>query len=162
MDIYLIRHGDALALGESGSTVDADRPLTALGQGQAHAVGKSLLDQGVSLDKVVTSPFLRARQTAEFILEELTPPPELHVCDDLVPEGKPRKVARFLRNLGPEQVGLVGHMPQLGLLAAWLIGGKKTQIELAKAGVAYISCGDKPRKGEGTLHWLVTPAWLAL
>ena len=43
--------------------------------------------------------------------------------------------------------------------AAWLIGNKKAQLDLAKAGVAHIICPDGPRKGEGTLDWLVTPAW---
>ena len=53
---------------------------------------------------------------------------------------------------------MVGHMPHLGVLAAWLIGKKKAHIDLAKPGVAHITC-TSPRKGRGTLLWLVTPEW---
>jgi hypothetical protein len=50
-------------------------------------------------------------------------------------------------------------MPHLGELAAWLIGSKKAQVELAKSGVACLRCGDAPGKGMAVLQWLVTPAW---
>jgi phosphohistidine phosphatase SixA len=54
----------------------------------------------------------------------------------------------------------VGHQPDLGEFAAWLIGSKKAQIDIAKAGVAFIHCEKEVTKGGGSLEWLVPPEWL--
>jgi phosphohistidine phosphatase SixA len=108
----------------------------------------------------VTSPLLRAQQTAAGICAQW-PALELRECDDLAPGGKPRKLARYLRDGGGNAIGLVGHMPHLGEYTAWLIGSRKAQIDLAKAGVACVECPNGPRKGGGTLVWLVTPEWLS-
>jgi len=162
VDLYLIRHADAIPVGERGIQEDVDRPLSEQGETQARTVAGGLQRRGVSLSVIVTSPLRRARQTAEGILRAWTPPgPELLVADELAPGGKRRKLARFLRNWGADKVALVGHQPDLNDFAAWLIGSKKAQIDLAKAGVAYITCGDGPRKGTGSLLWLVAPEWLA-
>jgi phosphohistidine phosphatase len=160
MDLYLIRHADALALGERGITEDAARPLSEKGESQARQVGAVLRKKGFTVDMLVTSPLVRARQTTDFLLQNWEgPPPEVHVCDDLAPDAKPRKLSRFLRKLGGEHVALVGHLPHIAHWGAWLLGAKKAHIEIAKAGVALITCGDGPRKGTGALQWLVTPTW---
>ncbi|PWT85179.1 MAG: phosphohistidine phosphatase SixA [Proteobacteria bacterium] len=159
MDLYVIRHADAVPLGERGITEDADRPLSEAGEKQARALGKGLAKRGIVFDKVATSPYPRARQTAELMLKAWTPEPELVTCDDLVPDGKPKGVGRFLRGLKGERIAVVGHMPQLGDLTAWIIGGKKARIDLAKAGVAHVYSSEEVRKGSGTLVWLVTSEW---
>jgi phosphohistidine phosphatase len=160
VDLYLIRHADALALGERGITEDADRPLSAGGEVQARTVGAGLQAKGVRPEVIVTSPLVRARQTAEGIQRQFqVERPALEICEELAPGGKPKRLARFLRGLGRDAVVLVGHQPDLPEWAAWLIGSKKAQIDLAKAGVALISCPDGPRKGGGTLVWLVRPEW---
>jgi phosphohistidine phosphatase len=162
VDLYLIRHADAVPLGEGGFTEDADRPLTETGQEQAKQLAIGLRQKGVHLSMVLTSPLLRARQTAEGMLSAWQDAgPELRVCEDLAPGGKRRRLSRFLKDLGQDRVALVGHQPDLGEYAAWLIGSKKAQIDLAKAGVAYIACPQGAGKGEGTLTWLVTPDWLS-
>ena len=160
MDLYLIRHAEAQPLGEGGVRDDAERPLTAAGHGQCGPLAGALQRQGVRLEHVVTSPLLRARQTAEGLLKNLAPPtPELHTCDFLAPGGKRRKLTRFLRGLGAQSVAIVGHAPDLDLYAGWLIGAKKAQVDLAKAGAACIHFDDEPGKGVGVLTWLVTPEW---
>jgi phosphohistidine phosphatase len=161
MDLYLIRHADALPLGERGITEDVNRPLSEKGEAQSPLVAATLQRQGVELNLLVTSPLVRARQTAEGVIHHLKPAPEIQVCEDLAPGGKAKKLARFLRERSAEQIGLVGHAPDLNELAAWLIGSRKAQIEIAKAGLACISCPDKPRKAGGMLVWLVTPEWYA-
>jgi phosphohistidine phosphatase len=160
MHLYLIRHADAAALGERGITEDAARPLSQQGEAQAHKVGRTLRKKGVKLDKLVTSPLVRARQTADLILQGWEgSPPEVLVCDCLAPDAKPRKLAKFLRKLGGEHVALVGHLPHIAEWAGWLVGAKKAHLELAKAGIALVACGDGPGKGMGVLQWLVTPDW---
>jgi phosphohistidine phosphatase SixA len=69
------------------------------------------------------------------------------------------KLSRFLLKQEGEHIGLVGHMPHLGEIAAWLVGSKKARIELAKSGVARLRCGDAPGKGMAMLRWLVTLVW---
>ena len=161
MDLYLIRHAEAVSLGEGGVTEDADRPLTERGREQAKAVASGLQRRGVRLAVLVTSPFLRARQTAEELLRHWpAPAPPVEACEALAPGGRPKKVTRFLNGVMEDVVALVGHMPDLGVYAGWLIGSKKAQLDLAKAGAAHVLCPDRPRKGSGTLLWLVTPEWL--
>ena len=160
MDLYLIRHADALALGERGVTEDAERPLSEKGEEQANAAAKALKKHGVELDRLYASPLLRARQTADILVKSWSSGVlAVETCDALEPGSKPRKLSRFLLKQEGEHIGLVGHMPHLAELAAWLIGGKKSQIEIAKSGVLCLHFGDATGKGLAELQWLVTPAW---
>jgi phosphohistidine phosphatase len=161
MELYLIRHADAVTLGEGGVVDDASRPLTPTGEAQARQLAEGLTRRGIRFDIILTSPLVRARQTAEGLVAHLEKPaPEVRVTDELAPGGKRRKLARILKNLGKESIALVGHQPDLGEFAGWLIGSKKTQIAMAKAGVARIHVEAEPGKGEGQLIWLVTLDWL--
>ncbi len=160
MNLYLIRHADALPVGEARVSEDAERPLSPAGVEQARKLGRALQRNGVTFDLILTSPLLRARQTAEEMLAGAnTPNLKVLACTELEPGVKPKRLARFVRDQAAEGVALVGHQPDLSHHAAWLVGSKKAQIDFAKAGVAYIVC-DRARKGEGTLVWLLTPEWL--
>jgi phosphohistidine phosphatase len=160
MDLYIIRHADAQPLAEGGIENDEDRPLTPEGQAQCGPLAAALQKHITRLDRIVTSPLLRARQTAEGLLNELeAPKPELHICDHLAPGGKRRKLTRFLCGIGTQAVAIVGHMPDLADYVGWLIGSRKAQIDLAKAGVACVHFEEEPDKGAGTLTWMVTPEW---
>jgi phosphohistidine phosphatase len=162
VDLYFIRHADALPLGELGISEDADRPITERGKAQVRVLAAGLKRRSIQLGLVLTSPLLRARQTAEELLRHLTgPAPELRVCDDLAPGGKRRKLARTLRNWHGDKVALVGHEPDLGECAGWFIGGRKARIDFAKGGIACVACEGDPRKGAGSLLWLLTQEWLA-
>jgi phosphohistidine phosphatase len=160
MDLYVIRHADAVAVGEQGVTEDEDRPLSEVGEAQAKAIGAGLEAKGFRPGLIVTSPLVRARQTADGIQRQFGhDQPALQEAKEAAPGVKPKRLARYLRGLSVDAVALVGHQPDLGEWAAWLIGSKRAQIDLAKAGVALIRCADGPRKGGGTLLWLVTPDW---
>ena len=161
MDLYLIRHAEAQSLAGSDVQNDEDRALTDAGHMQAQALAAALQRHGVILEQVASSPLLRSRQTAEDLMQKWkTPLPELLLCDALAPAMmKARKVNKFLFKLTANSVALVGHMPDLGEYAAWLVGSKKAEITIAKAGVAKIECESMPDKGAGTLTWLVTPEW---
>jgi phosphohistidine phosphatase len=161
VELYLIRHADAAPLGEGGITVDADRPLTAEGQTQARLLATGLQQRGIQPGVIVTSPLLRARQTAEGMVRAWSQPaPDVRAYEELAPGGKRRRLIRSIRDFGSEKVALVGHQPDLGKFAAWLIGSKKAQIDIAKAGVVCIVFNGRPGKGEGRLVWQVTPEWL--
>jgi phosphohistidine phosphatase len=162
MELYLIRHAEAVPLGENNIETDADRPLTELGQTQAKGVATGLQRKGVALQLILTSPLLRARQTAEGLVQAWSgAAPEVQVCEELTPGTKPRKLAKAIKQFEREPVALVGHEPDLSAWAAWVIGSKRAQVALAKAGVAHITCPDGVGKGGGTLLQLLTPDWLA-
>ena len=162
MDLYLIRHAEAGQRNEASSpSEDAERPLTVAGEEQSRALAAGLQRQGVRLEILVTSPLLRAQQTAEGILHAWAEPqPEIRVCEHLAPDGKRKRLARFLRTLQAGGVGLVGHMPDLGEFGGWLLGHRRVPLQLAKAGVALIRCPDPVGKGGGELVWMITPEWL--
>jgi phosphohistidine phosphatase len=160
MHLYLIRHAEAVPLGVNGITKDEHRPLTENGRNQCRAVALALRHLGVRLEKLVSSPLMRARQTADEMLahwnDRLI---ESGVCDELAPESKKRKLLREILALGGTSIGLIGHNPELSELAGWFLGEKEAGIHLEKAGVACIAFNGPPNKGSGTLEWLVTPAW---
>jgi phosphohistidine phosphatase len=160
MDLFLIRHAEAVDRKEFAGK-DEERPLTETGQAQAKGLGTGLSAHKVRLDLLLTSPLVRAQQTAQGMLEGWKGPvPELRVCEDLAPGARRKKLARFLRALGVESVGLVGHMPDLGEFTAWLLGDKSIQMDLAKAGVVHVRCDQPPDKGAAALVWMITPEWL--
>src|SRR5262249_31591994 len=152
MNLYLIRHAEAVELGTNGVSDDFDRPLTEKGHEQCRVVAVALQKQGVQFDQLVSSPLIRARETADAITQQWkTALPELKLCEYLSPGGKRRKLAKFLNALDVTSVGVVGHMPDLAEFAAWLMGSTKAELDFAKAGVALIVCDDAVSKGSGTL-----------
>lgn len=160
MNFLLIRHAEAVPIEEVPSLDDEDRSLTETGRAQCQALATALKRLGLPLGKLLTSPLVRATQTAELLRDHLQQPDlELEVCEALRPGGKFKKLNRCLRMQEASTVTLVGHNPDISLLAAWLIGSKKAQVELAKAGAAYIHSEAGPGKGAGELLWMVTPAW---
>ena len=160
MELYLIRHAEAVPRGKNDNVADEDRPLTPNGESQARAVASGLQRKGVALQAILTSPLLRARQTVEGMLKTWSgTAPEVRVCEELSPGTKARKLAKALRGLDLQQVALVGHEPDMSAWAAWVIGSKKAQLALAKAGVAHISFPGGAAKGSGTLVQLLTPDW---
>jgi phosphohistidine phosphatase len=162
MRLYLIRHADAAPLGEGGVTDDHDRPLTELGHSQTRTLAAALQRRDVTLDQIVTSPLLRARQTAEDLRQAWkTPLRDVVLCDHLAPDGRRKKLSRFLRDLKADSVAAVGHMPDLSDYLTWLIGSRKAKVPVDKAGVACLECGPDLDRSDAVLLWLVTPTWCA-
>lgn len=160
MDLYIIRHAEALPIG-AGIETDEDRPLTEHGQAQAQRLGEVLSARGVFVELLLTSPLLRARQTAEGILSSWQgEAPALRECPQLAPDSKKRALAMTINEMRPHSVALVGHQPDLARYAAWFIGSAKALVDFDKAGAAYIHSGAEIRKGCGTLIWLITSDWL--
>jgi phosphohistidine phosphatase len=160
MDLYVIRHAEAVAQGERGVTKDEERPLTEHGEQQAQALGAGLPALGVQLDLILTSPLVRARQTADNLLKQWRAGHvEVEECNALAPPVRPRKLARTLNGADKQAVAIVGHEPSLSAWLAWLIGSKKAQVQLVKASVALVRVEGGVCKGAGQLAWLVPPAW---
>lgn len=160
MNLYIIRHAEAVSLEQSGVNADADRPLTPNGHTQCRSLASALLKMGTTLDLVLTSSYLRTRQTAQGLIDAWSDPNlKVEECKHLEPGGKIEKLARLLRSLEVKSVALVGHMTDLAEHAAWFMGSRKARLDFDKAGAAYIDFIDLPDKGNGCLIWLVTPQW---
>jgi len=160
MHLLLIRHAEAVPLGEEGIAIDEARPLTAAGREQARLLSLTLQRHTPSLALILSSPLVRARQTAEALLAAWpNQPPQLEETPLLAPGGRRRKIAKHLRSYPQETLALVGHNPDLSELVGWFIGDKNIGVELEKGGVACLQFDDHPAKGAGLLVWLITPAW---
>lgn len=160
MDMYVIRHAEAVSRDDKQYD-DDDRPLTDVGREQARNLAKALVAQGIQFESVVSSPLIRARQTAEEMLQNMPGPmAALEYCDHLAPGGKARKLSRSLLGIGGESVAIIGHEPDLSNFIGRLIGCREMQLSLAKGGVAKVQCDGVPDKGLGRLVWLLTPEWI--
>lgn len=157
--IYLVRHAIAADRGTRYPD-DSARPLTRKGIDRMRAVVKGFESLGPGPDLILTSPLVRARQTAELLVNGLSPSPRLVVEETLAPGHPPSEVAAALEpHTSRRSVALVGHEPDLGLLAAWLIGSREPLV-FKKGGIARIDVKSIPPGQDGALVWLATPAML--
>lgn len=157
--LYLIRHGVAAERGDEYPD-DSKRPLTANGMSRLRKEARALDALGVAFDLIVTSPLLRTRQTADVIAEALKSKPSVVSSDALAPAGTPGAVMQELAKLAKKNsVALVGHEPNLGELAARLIGARRP-LEFRKGGICRIDFESTPPKGIGHLRWFVGPRML--
>ena len=125
----MLRHAEA----EDG-TPDAERPLTAKGEGQSRAVGAALDALGVRLDACVSSPKVRAMDTARLVCERLG----LEVREDERLAGGPFDPREVASGLG-DHVLLVGHEPDFSLALHRMTGA---QVRMKKAGLAAVDRGE--------------------
>jgi phosphohistidine phosphatase len=161
MKLILVRHAEAAAKGDNGVMKDFDRPLTETGWEQARKLALAFQAHGVMPGAVVSSPLVRAVETAEPLLPLLPGPEREPVFTDFLAVGelRPKKLAKLVADLGVETVVLVGHNPDLSAYAGWLLGADETAIELEKGAAALIEFDGEIEKGTGRLGWLVTPGW---
>jgi phosphohistidine phosphatase len=162
MEIYLIRHADAIPQGAQGTQNDEERTLSEAGWKQAANLGKAFKKLGIKIDTIVTSPLARAQQTALQIRTTLDmTEAQVETRDELAPGGRPKKVARCVNGRPGNSIAIVGHQPDLGLYASWLLGEKGVQVLFAKGGAALIHTEGAFAKATGELVWLITPDWVA-
>lgn len=155
--LHLIRHGVAEELGEAWP-IDAARPLSAAGARRFRRGARGLAGAGVHFDVVLTSPLLRATQTAEILADASTPRPAVVVVDSLAPGASPQALfGELAKHVKRKSLALVGHEPGMGELAARLIGLRQA-LPFKKGGVCRIDLDALPPSGPGVLRWLLPPA----
>lgn len=161
MDLYIIRHGLA---GQHGDYADdTQRPLTDEGKTKTRQVAKRLQELGLRFDRMLTSPLVRASQTAEILQsEKLTK--QLETVDYLAPGGD---IKAFLPTLeawrsSDKTLAIVGHEPSLSGWAELLIWGEVRQkIVLKKAGAIGLLIPDQGAiLARCQLFWLTPPRFL--
>ena len=163
MEVYLIRHGIAAERGTY--TNDEQRPLIDRGREKTIKVAKRLLAAGLKFDLILTSPLVRAYQTAE-ILQKESLAEDIQSFAPLKPDGEIEQWLEWLQTWQVKnpnaKLALVGHQPDLGDWAEILIWGSiKGQITVKKAGVIGIEI---PNIGtpvsRSTLFLLTSPKWI--
>jgi phosphohistidine phosphatase len=119
MRVYIIRHASAVQEGPGIS--DEMRYLTRQGRDDCRILGRLLRDEGHSFDVVLTSPLVRAVQTAELIADGVDYLGEVQSFFGLRPGSFPRAVAEEIANRGGS-VAVVGHAPDVSSIGAYLVG----------------------------------------
>lgn len=160
MEIYLIRHGIAVERGIY--TQDRERPLTEKGITKTTKVAQKLLDIGIIFEHILTSPLVRAYQTAE-ILKNVGLSKTISIHEPLAPGGEIQLWLQWLSNHYHEakRIALVGHQPDLGNWTEMLILGEiKDQIVVKKAGIIGVKMTDNQKIiGNNELFLLTSPKW---
>lgn len=170
IELYLMRHGIAADLGEGGVIRDADRPLTMEGRAKMKQAAAGLGALDLKFNIILTSPLLRARQTAEAVAEVLDLQHRVKIIESLAPgrafaTGEAGHAEIFLE-LGAFQFDralLVGHMPDLSELASHLLtGNRNLNIEFKKGSLCAIEVASLPPRGPALLKWQMTPKHLRM
>jgi phosphohistidine phosphatase len=156
MELYVFRHGiaaDAVA-GQS----DADRALTDVGRKKTAEVVRTARRAGVDPSLIVSSPYLRAIQTARIAADEFGYRGDVLRTEALVPHGTPEEVWSELRDYRDEPaVLLAGHEPLLSRLVAWLLAAPELRVDMKKAAMVRIDLENFGPAPQGTLRWMITP-----
>lgn len=154
--VHLVRHAHA-GDPERWEGPDAARPLSRKGREQAERLGAFLAAAGVRPDRILTSPKVRAAQTAAILGGALGVEP---VIDSRLAEGCGLAcLEALLGDTGVREPMLVGHDPDLSTLLSVLLGAQGQ--EMRKGAIATIDLGLPVLRGEGVLRWLVPPGLLA-
>jgi len=161
-ELYIMRHGLAVTRGSVRFSNDAQRPLVPEGKEKMREIAGGLKRMGFEVDWIVTSPLVRAVETAGIIAESLASSVPVDVCDAMRPGGSPEALLAFLaKRPNCRRVLVVGHEPDLSELAARLIGaGGHANLGFKKGGCCMISFDEFPPKSPGQLVWWLTPRLL--
>lgn len=157
IELYLVRHAVAAERGPKYPD-DGERPLTPAGSKRFAQSVPGLVELDVVIDLVVTSPLVRARETAMLLSAGLKPKPPVVESEALAPGGRPQAINEAIKTHAKKyrRIALVGHEPDLGELAARLLGARGG-VEFKKGGVCFIEMDGATPTGPGTLHWMLTP-----
>jgi phosphohistidine phosphatase len=161
MDLLIVRHAIAFDRDRHRWHEDAARPLSPAGIRRARKAAAGLKKLSPRPQRLLTSPLVRARQTAQ-ILTEVAGWPAPEEAPELSPGEPALAILDLLAKDRSRLTAVVGHQPGLGqLLAACLLGdGNPLPIEMKKNAVACVSFDGKPRAGHAALKWLATPRML--
>jgi phosphohistidine phosphatase len=165
MELYIIRHAIAQPLGRKNDFTDEKRALTAEGRDRMRDVARGLRKLGVELDLILTSPLVRAVETAEVVASVFgLSRKDVEQTENLAPGASPAELFAELKGRpGAESVALVGHQPYLGeLISKAARGNGGFSLDLKKGSVCCLSVTETVPELHGTLSWLMTSKQMRL
>ncbi len=161
MDCLLIRHGIAVRPDEwEGS--EENRPLTEKGKKRVRQAATGLAALNYKPTHLLSSPFVRAYDTARLLRLVVCPSLKVETRDELSVVSTPERIFSLLRSLPSESTVIcVGHEPLLGEVASILLCAKPTgNFPMKKSGGALIHLSGPVRAGQGQLQWWLQPMQL--
>lgn len=162
MNLYIIRHAIAVDEGTPEYQQDSDRPLTDKGRKKMRQIAKGLRALGVEFDLILSSPYVRACETAEILGDVFKMNKKIGFSDNLTPMADPNLlIAEINENHSVDSLALVGHEPHLSSLVGLLTAeNAKLDVTIKKGGVIRLSADDLRQDRRATLEWLLTPGIL--
>lgn len=164
MNLYILRHGIAVEHGAAGYENDDERPLTGKGERKMWAIAEAIDALEISFDSILSSPLVRARQTAEIVAEALNCKKRLELTDTLSPQQSAKPLIEYLQvQRALDDILLVGHEPFLSQLISLLVSGNtESSVLLKKGGFCKLSTDHLKHGKCATLEWLLTPKHMEL
>ncbi|MBM2840634.1 MAG: phosphohistidine phosphatase SixA [Bacteroidetes bacterium] len=160
MDLYVLRHAIAVERGTPGYEDDSQRPLTGKGAKRMRLVAEGMLGLELSFDVILSSPFLRAKQTAEIVAEVFGVPKKLKSSKHLEVGGDPEALIDEINDKygSRSSILLVGHEPYLsGLISMLISGNEDVPITMKKGGLCKLTVSALRYGQCATLEWLLAP-----
>ena len=159
MLLYLVRHGIAEESAPSGG--DPERRLTQEGTLRTAMVAKGLKRTGIQPDRIISSPYVRARQTAEIFARVLGFDDDLLLDPRLSPFGRPEDAADIIRENGEvSTLVLTGHEPSMGEFISAFVADGRLRIDVRKASITLVRIDRFAANVSGTLLWSLPPGVL--
>ena len=164
MKIYLIRHSNAVDPGSPDYDDDSQRPLTEKGSEKARRIARALKKMNINPDYIVSSPYVRARQTAEILAKEMKYKQVLALSNQLVPMGEAEEIVREINEkYNVDELVFVSHEPCIsGLIGALTADNPEISTNIKNGGVCCLSADDLRLEHKAVLEWLLTPKILSL
>jgi phosphohistidine phosphatase len=159
MELYILRHAIAETAPNPPSGGDSKRRLTAEGADKMRRAARGMKALELSFDLIISSPYPRAKETAEIVAEALLSGKRLELSPLLEPEGNSKQfIEELKRKHGEkERVLIVGHEPGLSRLISVLTSGQaRTSIELKKGALCKLTAEALEYERCATLEWLLT------
>jgi phosphohistidine phosphatase len=151
MQLLLLRHAEA----EPDPTNDRTRALTEKGRKQSASIGRFCAGHRIVPEIILTSPLLRAEETAKIVAHELKLPERVHIEEFLRPGMTAERALSVLEKHSEKaSVMLVGHEPDFSNLAGTLIGGHAESVHFRKATLMNVSL-QKVKPGAGRVEFLI-------
>lgn len=166
MKLYLLRHGVAVEPGTTAYSDDSKRPLTPEGKEKMHQNAKGMKALDLSFDLILSSPYLRAKETAQIVAQIFKiGNNKMAFTGNLIPPTPFEKLILEINTnfSGAENILLVGHEPHLSHFISFLLAGKsQLSITMKKGGLCQLSLQKLTGASCATLDWLLTPSQLRL
>ncbi len=165
MELHILRHGLALDRSEWLHGKDRDRPLTREGERKTRQIAAAMRVLGLQFDWILSSPYVRARDTARIVADTLRCRKCLELRDELTPLANPEKVTEVLasKQKSVESVLVVGHEPFLSrFISVLLTGHPIPRVRLKKGGLCKLEISAIRFGPCAILEWLLTPRQLNL
>lgn len=166
MDLYLLRHGVAVRRGTPGYANDRNRPLTPEGRRRLASIAAGMRRLGLEFDAIFSSPYVRARETAEVVARGLGMERHVTTSPLLAPDADRSRLWSEIETMlkrASARVLLVGHEPDLSRLASSLVfGDDGGYIKLRKGGLIKLTVDAWQRGRRAQLEFCLTPEQLRL